>query len=743
MPAIIPHGSRTNYKESQGVIANLTLGAALRTAGIGLCPWGPVAGETIDEVKKKFVEVASWPEFKRQMGNFEATHPFPKAAWAYFKVGGQILYVSRTVHFTDPADASSATSARATGTVQSTQATQTFGTVESSNSAPYALAAGDQLDFKVDGGGTDPALFDAAAATLECGTAETYDLSTGGETLLIKIDQGAVQTITFQTAMFGTPTLATALEVAAAMNAQLDKAKVYTSTADTKVTIDSDKEGLGSYVEVTGGTANSGILDFSTSEVQGTSTAGIQDIEVVTIAEVKAWVESEVTDTLVTDDGDNTFSVSTTTPGSGGSIQVEASSTADQKFGLDNSIHTGVDSGAVDSLKVDGKFYGARGNTFTYDIAAATNGDANFYDLVVYEGGVFEERHYNLDYNNVEDEVNEISDLIRATTLGDHNPDATTGETISGGSDGLTSLDDNDYAGDQAAGTGFRSFDSLKVFRLALTDRETVPHVKSFQTYLGTTRKALAILLYDIPTGNTYVQARTYMTSTGPKGFSEFGATYWPYAKWPNPDRNVLGTGDEVEFPSSAAVAGRTVYTSSQRDAGFADEAANKGLGTFLEATDVADDDVNKEWVRDLLYPDLINPVRAEDGQVYNDGVLVNKVDGNFPTVAQRLTACETAQRVLQFLDAMRHKGLSEDGYKERFSGIETILETLADAGAYASRVYSTAFYIDDSGNTPAMARLLRYKVKIGIATIDPGEFNDFELGYNERGLFVTGSVTV
>lgn len=741
MPAIIPHGSRTNYKESQGVIANLTLGAALRTAGIGLCPWGPVAGETIDGVKQKYVEVASWPEFKRQLGNFESTHPFPKAAWAYFKVGGQLLYVSRTVHFTDPSDAATATSARATATVDSTQAVATYGTVESSNSAPYALAPADTLDFKIDGGVTDTATFDAAAATLECTTAETYNLSTGGETLTIKIDQGALQTVTFQTAMFAVPTAATAEEVAAAMNAQLIGAQIYTSTSDTKVTIDSDKKGTGSYVEVTGGTANSGILDFSTSEVQGTG--DVADILAVTIAEVKALVEFDVTNTLVTDDGDGTFSVSTTTLGSGGSIQVEASSTADQKFGLDNSVHVGVDSGAVNSLKVDGKFNGARGNTFTFDIAAATNGDSNFYDLVVYEGGVFEERHYNLDYSNVEDEVNEISNLIRATTLGDHNPDATTGETMSGGSDGLTSLDDNDYAGDQEAGTGIRSFDSLKVFRLALTDRETVPHVKSFQTYLGTTRKALAILLYDIPTGNTYAQARTYMTATGPKGFSEFGATYWPYAKWPNPDRNVLGTADEVEFPSAAAVAGRCVNASAQRDAGFADEAANKGLGTFLEATDVADDDVNKEWVRDLLYPDLINPVRAEDGQVYNDGTLTNKVDGNFPTVAQRITACETAQRILEFLDAMRHRGLSEDGYKERYSGIETILQTLTDAGAYASRIYSTAFYIDDSGNTPAMARLLRYKVKVGIATIDPGEFNDFELGYNERGLFVTGSVTV
>lgn len=726
MPTI-SHASRVDYSETVGVPTNTSLGTAVEAIAIGRAAWGPIAGETIDSVQQSYVTVGSWPEFKRVFGNFETNHPLAKYAWAFFQCRGQTLHVARTVHFTDPTDALTATSDRATYTFQYTSASATYGTVgPSTNTAPFFLDAGDTLDFSVDGGGTDTATFDAAAASVTDTT--TYPVTGGTSTLSVKINQETdAQVITFA----GTET--TAAEIAATINDQIRRASAHVSGG--QVVIESDRRGTGAYVQVTANPSGNPALTFPLTEAQGTG--DVANIEAVTITEVTTVVEADVTGVTVIDNGDDTFSVRTDTSGSSGSIQVEATSTADTAFGLDNTVHAGTDTTAVNALTIDGKYDGTRGNNFTVAITAATSGSASEFDLLVYESSVVKERYFNLDYSTVESEVNTNSDLITATKLADYNPDVDS-QDLTGGLDGLTSIADADYLGDQEAGTGIYAFDSLDTFRVALTDRETSAHVKNFMTYLSQTRQAIGILLYDIPSGNTYTQARTYMTSNGLKDYTygEFGAAFWPYVNWPNPDRNIFGTTvDEVAFPASAAVAGRCAYVSAQRDAGFADEAANRGPGTLPDATSVTDDNVNKLWCRNLLYPDLINPIRGVKGTIYNDGVLCNKVDQNFPTIAQRITACETAQRILDLLDLMRHKGLSEAGYKERRRKIEAILKTITKAGGYASTIDSEAWRVDDSGNTPALARQLRYKVKVSIATIDPNEFTTFELGYNEHGL--------
>lgn len=105
----------------------------------------------------------------------------------------------------------------------------------------------------------------AAKAALSAGIAETY-IFAGGETLTVKIDGGAVQTVTFVLGDFAIPALATAAEVATRITTDLTGAGAVDAGGFPR--IESDLDGSGSSIEVTGGTANA-LLGFPTTIVKG------------------------------------------------------------------------------------------------------------------------------------------------------------------------------------------------------------------------------------------------------------------------------------------------------------------------------------------------------------------------------------------------------------------------------------------------------------------------------------------
>jgi phage tail-like protein len=110
-------------------------------------------------------------------------------------------------------------------------------------------------------------LGDATQASLLSGNAETYALS-DGMTLLVSIDGGGAQTVTFYAVDFDLIAEATADEVAAILNSVAGLAGATSEDDGGKVRITSDSWGSGSSVQVTGGTANA-VLGFSTSAVTG------------------------------------------------------------------------------------------------------------------------------------------------------------------------------------------------------------------------------------------------------------------------------------------------------------------------------------------------------------------------------------------------------------------------------------------------------------------------------------------
>ena len=106
-------------------------------------------------------------------------------------------------------------------------------------------------------------------AAVECMTAGNYDFD-DGFTLVVRIDGGERQTVTFHTMDFVDIHAATAIEVATLLDAALTRSSTAPTSGNTKVTITSDAKGVASHVQVLGGTANAE-LGFSLSVADGTA----------------------------------------------------------------------------------------------------------------------------------------------------------------------------------------------------------------------------------------------------------------------------------------------------------------------------------------------------------------------------------------------------------------------------------------------------------------------------------------
>ncbi len=204
---------------------------------------------------------------------------------------------------------------------------------------PWAFVSGDTIEVAIDAevpGSPETVTFTGVAAVRES-SAGTWDLS-GGKTLLLSIDGGVGQTISFVDGNFITPTAATATEVAAAINAGLIGGKA-TVTSGTKVSITSDRKGTGSGVNVSGGTANGGLLAFTTGNVAGSG--NVSNLAAVLFAEIKTAIELVVTDCVVTD-ANGAVKISSLTTGTSSKVLVNATSTLDTTLGIDNATHTGA-----------------------------------------------------------------------------------------------------------------------------------------------------------------------------------------------------------------------------------------------------------------------------------------------------------------------------------------------------------------------------------------------------------------
>lgn len=711
---------------------------------VGIAQRGPLSEQIVN----------GFDEWQRIYGDYIANSDAVHAVKGFFDNGGTELHFVRVVHCTTASDPTSKTSAAATLNLSTSVQTASAGSVQSSNSAPWALNPGDTLAAKIDGGGAVTATFNATAASRTAANAAPYAL-VNNQTLLVAIDGGSVATITFVTSEFVAIGAATAAEVAAVINAYFAQHGIG-AVADVNanaVRITSNRKGTGSGVNVSGGTANA-TLGFTTGNVAGTG--NVSNIAAVTTAEAISVAGAAFAGATVTAPG-GFLKVTSNTTGGASSVQIQGSSTAIAEFGFDSAIHTGGAAGTQATLQVNAKTDGTYGNALQVVIGAATNGDAAHFNLYVVQSGVTVERWPNLSMNSaakdyaltVVNDVNTGSNLIAlvdlaATFASPANLPATgTFGPLTGGGDGLAGLADTDFIGGESTNgtTGLRSLDSvLTLSLLTVPGRATAAVHNAMITYCEITREGSVFAILDPPTNQSATQIVTYVKYTAAlQELSEYAALYWPNILVDNPSTTVFGTATTITVPPSGHIAGMFARVDGSQPSGVWQTPAGRLNGTLLNVRGVEMAEVLKKPKREIVFPELVNPIRRPDrgGAFYVDGARTLKSTGNFPTVGERRGVIYLESSLREGLDEARQRNITDRLLDECFKAARGFLEIETNNGAFATTDPALAFSVDFGPglNTAATRKARTIVGRVGLATAKPAEFIIVKITPDSRAL--------
>jgi hypothetical protein len=675
------------------------------------------------------------------------------AANGYFENGGTALITSRVVHYTNLAD--DTTNASVAGTIDINSATtQTYGTVTTGNAETFRLDPADTLVIKVDGGGGQTATWDATQAGVQ-GAGAAVGGFAGGETLILAIDNGVSQTITMQA---GDNTVAL---VAQRINNELEGGYAEV-TAGPELKVWSDRYGTGSEVDITGGTGRAA-MGLAVSTVNGTG--DVSDVRAVTAAEIIAVVvaDTSLTVTEVTASG-GAVTFTTPTIGAGGSIQIDATSTADDalKLNLDNVVHSGTAAGVGAVITADAKSDGAWINGWDMVVADATGGDSDRFDLSIRDTNDVVKRswpdvimttsddRYFLTVAN-DDPENYYTVL---TDLGTGTPPAnrpTNGTyTFAGGDSGLTSLADTDYVGNSAGPTGFYTFDVIANARtLIVPGKGTATVHNGMITYCDTWRNKEIIALADPPALNTEAQVRTYFVTTATlKGASEVFYMTWPRGHIANPRPAVIPDDDKVgpnnqgvvNVPLSGHTAGMWGRNDKQRAGVYQPPASvdlplNGVLGLEILSAGQTEHPVQDKVKRGKVYDDRINPIMPGGGAVYVDGTKMSKADGNFNTIGQRRGASHIKLTLEENLPWANHKNIKPSLLRKIDRTVRLWLDGQTRDGAFVSDDPDVAynFNVGEDLNPPSVQATGTIKATLGLAFAFPADYVDIDMFADTR----------
>jgi phage tail sheath protein FI len=688
--------------------------------------------------------VTSWADYLAKFGGDSANSWLPTAVRGFFDEGGTQAYIARTVHYTNIDSAATKQSAAGTLTLQSAVGAPGAGSVTGTIAGPWELTPADTLIINVDAGGDVTATFDAAAAIKTGTNTEPFALS-DGQTITVSVDGGTAQTITFNTAEFVAIGAATAAEVAAVINGEISGASG--GVAAGAVTITSDTKGTGSGITVTGGTA-AGTLGLNATPVSGTG--DVADISAVTAAEAKTLIEADISGLTVSESAGGHIIITSNTVGASSSIAVNATSTADTKFGVDNATHSGDSGAAVDAIVIDGKTDGAYTDDVTVNVKAASNGEALFFNLEVLVDGVIVEKHPNITMTATDDRFAETivngtngSDLISVdeptTPLGKRPANVAPSSALSGGSDGLTSLGDNDFLGSSTAKTGMRALDLVEDVRILCVPGKTTSAIqRGMLTYAETTRDMSMFAVLDPPSATvtsgmvTHVETTNLLLNT-----SEFGAIYFPRININNPNIAVFGSAEQVTVPPSGHIAGLYARNDGGRPGGVYDPPGGIEKGVLREAVALENTETKDKANREVLYPKRINPISLLGSSIILDGVRTLRGNSNFPTIAERRGVIFIEQSLKGGLEFARFRNNDAELRAEVRRAIILFLIQQMRRKAFRTQKPSTAFTVDvsDDLNPESVIFAGQLFAKVGLATQKPAEFINLIFSQDTRAL--------
>jgi len=725
------------------VIRRIPAGAVLALAMLGVTERGRFGEPVLTQ---------DLPEWQTEFGSFTAESVINEAR-AFFDNGGTRLWQSRVVHVTDSTDPLTKASAAATLNLLTAVLGATSGTVLGTNAAPFDLEPGDDLDIAIDAGGPVTATFTATPASVTGTTTETFVLA-DGFTLTWLLDSGLARSVTFLTAEFAAIGAATALEVAAVVNSKAAGISADVNAGALRIT--SDLRGTDSDLGTFAGTSAT-VLGINTES--DTGTGNVADIDAVTAAEAITVIGTAVGGAGSVTQESGAIRITSATTGGSSDVLVQASSTADDEFGFDNATHIGAAAGAVATLQLDGKTDGDYGNELSIEIAAATSGDADEFNLNVIRSGLTVEKFSNLsmtdaDANYVELVINSgvdgqgPSNLIAATDLDvvlpspSDIPATGTLGPMAGGDDGLGSLVDADYIGGSGVNgeVGLRTFDVTDDLDVLVVPGQATSGIhNAMVTYCDINRGGLLFAVLDPPANQTAAQMVTYvMTTASLFNLTENAAIYWPRVKIANPSATVYGTSETLTVSPCGHIAGIYARTDASKIGGAFEQPGGTENGQPLGVIGFETDEVLKKPKRELVFPANINPISREKGTpIFVDGARNLDITGNWPSVGQRRGVQFVEKRLIPGLAFIRHKNIKTKLYEEGKLTVQSFLLELTQNDAFASKKPSEAFSVDFGPglNPPSVAASRQVKARIGLATSVPAEFITLIIGPDNQAL--------
>jgi phage tail sheath protein FI len=724
--------SKVVVMEEPPRIRGVTAAPTSVAGAIGIAERGPIGVPVL---------CTSFEDYQTYFGGFTANSDLALAAMGLFQNGGTQLWVVRTVHYKDITDATTATALTATGFL-TTPGAPAPAVVLSAAALPLVLADGAQIVVSIGGGPDQPAVVHGSAAQITSGNAGPFAL-VDGQTLGIKVDKGLEQIVTFQAAAFANIGAATPLEVAEAVNTQLFGGKALIAAG--KLVLASDTEGLASAIEVSSGSAE-GAFAFPGGAVEGAG--NVQNVRAVTLAELTAIVTAAIPALAVQPQAGGLWGLVTVAAGAAVTLQVRPATSA--AFGLDQAPHQGSDSGAVNAFAVNGCYPGSYANQVTVEVEPPSNGAANTFDLAVLENGVFKESFPNLSADpanaryvlTIVNDPNTGSELVRIVDLGlpKHPAPAVQSLTLSGGDDGLTGLDDQDFIGSATSKTGLQAFNQVQELALLLVPGRATPAVHNgMLSYCEQDRGGLVFAVLDPPEGASATDIVAYVELTaGLLETSEYGAIYWPRLLVLNPDTTVFGPSANIVAPPSGVVCGVCARTDAARPGGVYDPPAGIVRGQMTGVVGFETNEVLEESKRDLVYPKRINPLTTGTGlPLFIDGSRTLKSSGNFPYVAERRGVIFIEKSLRQGLQFARHENNTESLRATVRRTVTAFLIVQMKVGAFRSTDPKTAFFVDvsDALNPPSVIFAGQLILRVGLATNKPAEFIILRISQDTRAL--------
>jgi hypothetical protein len=691
--------------EPTGIPTSYRIPTAI-AAMVGITEKGPIGERKITN---------SFPEWTKIFGGYTANSKVAETAASFFRMGGRQLVTVRTCHYTDITNANSDTAVKANGSLTAIAASAISASLTASFSAPYSLADGDTLEISVDGGALDTCTFDAKAAQVSSTNPETYNVGTG-DTITIAVNGESPVTYTL-IASDATSGTATQAELVNVINREFSGISAYIDSGTLYV--DTDLKGSDATIEASGAVATA--LGFSTG-VQSSIGSNVADISGITISEIETVVEAVVGAVSVTDDS-GSVKISTVDTGATKSLQIDSSSTADSKIGFDNTLHEGSNESSTSVVTIEGLYPGSYANAISFEVLDSSNGDSDYFNLEVLENSNEVESFANLSMDSEDDNyfvssINNGSSYISVTdpSVGDRPSNQVT-SLMTGGDDGLTSLVDSDYIGNESAGNGLRALDGEEILNLiAIPGVATSAVQNALVNYCDVVLNGIPLAIIAPPEGSNANEAVTYLDSTaGLIGLSDCGACFWPWVQVTNPDPNVYGNEDSITIPPEGEIMGRCAVTDVTKQGGIYQAPAGLRYGTLPYVLGVDSEDANDVKKRDIVYPKRINPIRTQKNQPYYiDGNRVLSASSLYPSIGERRGRSHIELELNARLDFARHLPTNKTTRVEAARTAEKYLNDQMELGAFASDVPEEAYFVDagDGLNPPSEQAARRLNIK-------------------------------